>query len=383
MVSALWGPAYPTGSGIYACELAKRFAKNGHEVHVFTSDTGEFNGQQYPNGLHLHKLRSHGLVWDMNPLSNVFFKLTAEDFDIVHVHSYIFFMSNSAAFARAFRDFKYVLTLHGGVDYEGISNESCSTRFWLKDKVYDQTIGRATVRMADKVLSVCKKDIPIIEKKFGVKAEFVPNAVSTDLFDYRESSSKEIVYVGKLERWKGVEDLCKIFKLIYRRHPEVTFKVVGEGSLAEQLQGTNLPIKTAGFVPHCMMPQIYHSSAVSILPSYMEGTPTTCMEASACGVPVVATNVGDTKEIVRDGRSGYIHSPGDIEGIADSVIQLLEDESLCHQMGAYGRSHIVNNYSYDAVINQTLKVYHSLAGNGLSKEPIDIPLIRSSQKNEN
>ncbi|MDW5562440.1 MAG: glycosyltransferase family 4 protein [Methanomassiliicoccus sp.] len=368
-ISALWGPAYPTGSGIYAFELSKLMARHGHRVDAYTSDTGIFNDESYSADFDLHRLKSHGFVMDMNPVSNVFFKLVRSDYDVVHVHSYVFFMSNSAAMARAFRDFKYVLTIHGGVDHENSPDSRCSFRFWLKDKIYDSTIGRQTVRLADKVITVCKKDMPIIEDKFGVEAEYVPNAVSTDMFNYDQEHKKEVVYVGKLERWKGADDLVKIFRKVHELHPDVKFKIVGRGSLAEAISNTNLPIETIGYIPHEEMPNIYGRSAVMILPSYMEGAPTTCMEASSCKVPVVATDVGDTKEIVKDGKSGFIHSPGDVDRIADSVVQLIEDESLCHEMGAYGRDHIVNNFSYGAVTHRMISIYESLLSDSQRSKP--------------
>lgn len=365
MVCALWGPAYPTGSGIYAYELSRRLAEEGHEVHVFTSNTGEFNGTKYPSNLHLHKLKSHGLIWDMNPLSNAFSKIVNEDFDIVHVHSYIFFLSNSVAFAKAFKKFNYVLTFHGGVDYQS-SNCDASTRFWLKDNFYDRTLGYSTVKMADKVISVCKKDIPIIKEKFDAEAQYVPNAVCTSRFSYHDNNSRTIMFVGKLEKWKGAADLCDIFRIVNKKLPDVKFRIVGDGSLAKEFLASDLPIEFMGYVPHDIMPQYYGSSCLSVLPSYMEGSPTTCMESLACGVPVVATNVGDTSDVVLDGKSGFIHSPGDIAGMADSIISLLNEDSLRKKMGREGRRHIEDNYSYNSILPKMKTIYSTLLQEGRS-----------------
>jgi len=359
IVTAFWGPAYPTGSGIYAYEVAKRLAEQRNEVHVYTSSVGYFNKTEYPDNLYVHVLRAYGVIWNMNPVANDLSKLLREDFDIVHVHSYIFFMSNMAALARVFKNFKYVLHFHGGLNYSEARN-FYPWRVWAKENIYDKTLGWFTVKMADRVLSVAKSDIPIIKKKFGVNAEWIPNAVCTEKFSYSENDSRVVTYVGKLEKWKGVEVLIDVFKIIHKELKDVEFMVVGDGSLAEKLRNTNLPIKIMGHVPHDKMPDIYHKTAVSVLPSFMEGLPTICMESLACGVPVVATDVGDTKEVVIDGKTGFLVKPGDAETMASKAIELLEDDDLRKIMGKEGRKHIEENFSYDVVARNVYEVYELL-----------------------
>lgn len=356
IVSPLWGPAYPTGSGVYAYELAIRMAALGHEVHVFTSQTGNFLPMELPGNLHLRILRTYKMLWSMNPLANVFPILLREDFDVVHVHSYIFLMSNSAAAARALRSFRYVLNFHGGMSHNGMPR-SCTQRMWVKDNIFDRTLGRATVRLADEIVSVSKSDIPQIERTFGVSAQYIPNAVSTEKFNPAENGSRVITYVGKLEQWKGAGQLLGIFKRVNEEVSDVKFRIIGDGSLAGMFRRTNIPLELMGHVPHEKMPAFYQDSAISVLPSYMEGAPTTCMESLACGVPCVATRVGDTPEIVSDGKTGFLVDPGDIDASASRLIELLEDETLRRRMGAQGRQHMLDRFSYDKVVRQMLNVY--------------------------
>ncbi|NLK25155.1 MAG: glycosyltransferase family 4 protein [Euryarchaeota archaeon] len=356
MISPLWGPAYPTGSGIYAYELAKRMAEQGHEVHAFTSQIGNFNGMLLPKNLHLRVLRTYSMLWDMNPIANVLPILLREDFDVVHVHSYIFYMSNSTAAARLLKDFRYVLNFHGGISHSAIQ-DSCSRRLWIKDNVYDRTLGRATVALADKVLSVSKADIPLIRRAFGVDAQYIPNAVSIEDFKPGEKGAQRITYVGKLEKWKGVETLLEIFRQVRHEIRDAEFQIIGDGSLADKMRKADLPIIMRGHIPHENMPAQYRDSAVSVLPSFMEGAPTTCMESLACGVPCVATRVGDTPEIVKDGHSGFLVEPGDVSESASHIVELMENDSLRRRMGAEGREHMVNHYSYEAVVERMLKAY--------------------------
>ena len=135
------------------------------------------------------------------------------------------------------------------------------------------------------------------------------------------------------------------------------FRIIGDGSLAGMFRRTNIPLELMGHVPHEKMPAFYQDSAISVLPSYMEGAPTTCMESLACGVPCVATRVGDTPEIVSDGKTGFLVDPGDIDASASRLIELLEDETLRRRMGAQGRQHMLDHFSYDKVVRQMLNVY--------------------------
>jgi glycosyltransferase involved in cell wall biosynthesis len=361
MVTAFWGPAYPTGSGVYTCEISDRLSKMGHEVHVFTSEFGDTNNNGCSPGMQLHYLKNHGLLWGMNPLSNPFFKLIEEDFDIVHIHSYVFLMSNEAALARSLRNFSCILQFHGGLNTQGM--QISKNRLWIKNNLFDRTIGLFTVRRADKVLSIAMADMPIIKKKFGVDAEYLPNAVDTKKFSKGETEGDCITYVGKFESWKGFESVLNIFKIVHDRRPETKFLLVGAGSLEDMVSKVDLPIEVIRHVPHSEMPKIYHRTAVALLPSYMEGSPTFCIESLACEVPIVASDVGDTKLIVKDGENGYVEKAGDEEAMAARIVGLISDPELRRKMGRAGREHIEKNFSYDTVIESLIKIYEdSLKG---------------------
>ncbi len=357
MVTAFWGPAYPTGSGVYACETADRLCRLGHEVHVFTSDYGDTKNNGYSKDLHVQFLRNHGLVWGMNPLSHPIFKLLEDDYDIVHTHSYAFIMSNEAALARGLKNFTYILQFHGGLNTQGLQTDRY--RLWVKNNIYDHTAGLFTVRRADKVLSVSTADIPIIKSKFGVDAEYLPNAVDTVKFSKGDGDADCITYAGKFESWKGFEHVINIFKLVHDRKPDTKFLLVGAGSLENLVKKINLPIEVIKNVPHSEMHKIYHRTAVSLLPSFMEGSPTFCIESLACEVPVVASDVGDIKTIVLDGENGYVERAGDEEAMAARVISLIADEGLRNRMGKSGRQHVKERFSYDSVVEKLLKIYES------------------------
>jgi glycosyltransferase involved in cell wall biosynthesis len=359
-VVAYWGPAYPSGSGVSCYEISRRLAQE-FEVHVFTSSIGNFDQQQHTEGFYLHPLRTCGTIWNMNPVADVFTKLLRYDFDIIHVHSYIFFLSNMAALARVFkRKSRYILHFRGGLDYFGASKDFPRSRIWAKEHIYDRTLGYFTVRLADRVLSVSKSDIPTIQKKFGIKqVHWIANAVDTEKFTAQEQRPVPpvVTYVGKLESWKGIGTLIKSFEMIRRHVKDAKLLVVGTGSLESKLRELDLPIECTGHVSLDEMPSIYQRTSVFILPSYMEGFPVACIEALACEVPVIATDVGDASEIVIDGVTGALVQPGDFEEIAIRAIKLLKEGELAAKMGKEGRAYVKEKFSYEAVIKRLKEVY--------------------------
>ncbi len=359
-VTAYWGPAYPTGSGVFCHELSKRLAKQD-QVHVFTSNVGNFNNLNSVPNLYVHPLRTYATVWDMNPVANVFTKLLQDDFDIVHVHSYIFFLSNMAALARLFkRNSRYILHFHGGLDFSYDTKAFHPGRIWAKENIYDRTLGYFTTKLADKVLSASKSDIPIIRRKFGVEeVEWIPNAVDTEKFAPLgdEQLPPVVTYVGKLEAWKGIDTLIRSFEIINTQLKNVRFLVVGRGSLEDKLRESNLPIELPGSIPYDEMPKIYQRTSAFILPSYMEGFSVAAVEALSSEVPVIATDIGDTREIVVDGETGFLTKSGDSEGLASRTIQILGDKSLRRKLGENGRAHVKKNFSLEAVIDKIKREY--------------------------
>lgn len=359
-VTAYWGPAYPTGSGVFCYEISKRLARQ-FEVHVFTSSVGSFNKLNNTNDIHLHPLRTYATIWDMNPVADVFTKLLWNNFDIIHVHSYIFFLSNMAALARIFkRNSCYILHFHGGLDFSDDLSQAHPGRIWAKEHIYDPTLGYFTARLADKVLSVSKKDISIITRKFGVReVEWVPIAADTGKFiPPREKPDPPVVtYVGKLEKWKGIDTLIRSFEIVSRQVKNVKFLVVGAGSLDRELNHSQLPIEFTGAVPYEEMPEVYQRSSVLVLPSYMEGFPVTCVEALSCEVPVVTTDVGDTREIVLNGETGFLAKPGDYEEIASHITRIITDKNLGKRLGENGRMRVTENFSYETVVEKLIQVY--------------------------
>ena len=102
------------------------------------------------------------------------------------------------------------------------------------------------------------------------------------------------------------------------------------------------------------------AAAVSVLPSLSEGTSNTLLESLAAGIPVVATSVGGTPEVIRDGQHGLLVPPRDPQALADAVCLVLKNPHIAMRLGEYGRRRAVSDYSFADMVRKTSDLYLEL-----------------------
>lgn len=108
------------------------------------------------------------------------------------------------------------------------------------------------------------------------------------------------------------------------------------------------------------MPAVFHTAHIACLPSYREGLPKVLLEAAACGLPIVTTDAPGCREIVRDGDNGFLVPVRDAEALALALRRLLENAVLRTEMGRRGREIVLEEFSLERVIAETLAVYREL-----------------------
>lgn len=120
------------------------------------------------------------------------------------------------------------------------------------------------------------------------------------------------------------------------------------------------------------VPQILASCDVAVLPSLAEGLPNAVLEYLASGLPVVASALGGNLEVVQDGVTGVLVPSQDSQALADALIRLLSDDNLRLTLGAAGRQHVAQNFSFDRLVSEVDNLYTILlqiAGRRQSREP--------------
>ena len=361
-------PPFLGGSEGYCYQLSKRLAARGHQVTVLTSKLDRnTNTREMMDGFTVWRQPCLGVFWGMNPATFILNKLLSQEFDIVHSHSYIFLTSNQAALARNLVKTPLVLHLHGGLDARALTSDfSTRFKFHLKKRIYDQTLGRWTAQASDALASVSRRDLQLAKELWHINKEklnWVPNAVDPVTFNgNNHNDGLNVVFVGRLEPWKGIRTFLEVADIIRTKRNDVSFVIAGDGSLSQYVREFSRThgIKHLGQVPHSLVPAILHESSVLVLPSYMEGLPTVCLEALASGVPVVASRVGGTSEVVIDGETGYLFDPGNARSCAEGALRLLSDEKLRVRMGEEGRKLVVGDYNWETVLGKIEGIYEAL-----------------------
>lgn len=173
-----------------------------------------------------------------------------------------------------------------------------------------------------------------------------------------------LTYLGRLEPIKGIPHFIDALELLSQSCPNIQAQIVGDGTLYQELKNT---ITNKGLSGTVTMPgrrhdllDIFYETDVYVHPSYMEGCPASVIEAMACGVPVVASDVGGIKEIIRNETDGLLVTPGDPVKIKEAVVRLIEDEKLVRDIRQQARQRIVDVFDMWVNIEKEIQLYETL-----------------------
>lgn len=198
----------------------------------------------------------------------------------------------------------------------------------------------------------------------------IPEPVSADalLKPYREKPGNPVIVgsISTLTEQKGLTYLLDTAAILKARNVNCIFLIAGNGPMREELKhkcehlGLTDMVYFLGWVANAA-DKILHSLDIFCQSSLWEGNSIVLLEAMASGLPIVTTEVGESKHVIEEGKSGYVVQPRDIEGMADALTELVLRPQLRQQMGNNARERFKNNYTIDRMIQGYEKVYESLA----------------------
>lgn len=206
-----------------------------------------------------------------------------------------------------------------------------------------------------------------IQREYGAPAAriaVVYNAVDLDRFRPRagpdDRQAPRVVTVGRLVAQKNPLLFVAAAAALHKRLPAVRFVWIGDGPLREQVAAA---VRAAGLEAVCELageradvPELLRSADLFWLTSDWEGLPNAVIEALACGLPVAATRVGGTPELVSDGVEGFLVEPGDGEALVARSLSVLRDAAARRRMGAAARSRS-ERFGVDSMVRATCAVY--------------------------
>ena len=170
-----------------------------------------------------------------------------------------------------------------------------------------------------------------------------------------------ILYVGRMDLVKGVNYLIEAAKIIIAKYKQAKFVLVGDGSLRrdyEMLANSSSNIIFLGWRED--IPKLMRMADIFVLPSLSEGVPNAVMEASASGLPVIASNVGGVSQLITDRETGILTQSRDKNALVSAICELIEQPMFAENLGKAGRLKMIENYSWGIICEKLEKYYDDI-----------------------
>jgi N-acetyl-alpha-D-glucosaminyl L-malate synthase BshA len=367
---------YPTygGSGVVATELGIELANRGHEIH-FISYSQPFRLTGRENLIRYHEVPvTNYPLFEFPPYDLALATRMSEvaeyyDLDVLHVH-YAIPHSVSALLARQMllrsgRKLPFVTTLHG-TDITLVGAD----RAYLPITSY-------AIDESDGVTSVSDYLRRMTIETFGTTRpiEVISNFVNCDIYvrdpqstqkvraQYAKPEERVLVHLSNFRPVKRVLDVVQIFARIAREVP-AKLLMIGDGperSSAEWLaKSLKLHDRILFLGKQDQVNELLPAADLMLMPSELESFGLAALEAMACEVPTLGTAVGGVPELIKNGVTGMLFAVGDIDGMAQAAVSLLQDPARLLAMSKAARCEAQQTYCASHVIPKYEKFYESI-----------------------
>ena len=211
---------------------------------------------------------------------------------------------------------------------------------------------------ADTAIVTSQRNKLYVEKQYNYEnVKLIPNYVDTDKFYPKNiaKKNKTICFVGRLSEEKNLFSL--ITALI---DTDINLAIIGDGKLKEQLnkfaKEHNVHVNFYGIIPNKDLPNILNQFEVFILPSLIEGNPKALLEAMACGLCVIGTNVEGIREVIQHNKTGILCDTN-ANSLKLSIVTAFENNKLRRKLKNNAAAFILENYALDKLFRKELATY--------------------------
>lgn len=364
---------YPSvgGSGIIATELGKQLAEKGHEIHFITSSI-PFRLNTYHPNIHFHEVEVNQYAvfkyppYDLTLASKIAEVAERENLDIIHAH-YALPHAVCAYLAKQMlkRNIGIVTTLHG-TDITVLGYDPS-----LKDLI------RFAIESSDRVTAVSSAlaaetyDLIKPEKKIETIYNFIDERVylKKNTVAIKEKhgilpDEKVVIHVSNFRKVKRVQDVIRVFRNIAGK-TKAKLLLVGDGpeksTACELIRKYGLEDQVLMLGNQDRVEELYSISDLKLLLSEKESFGLVLLEAMACGVPCIGTNIGGIPEVIKNNVSGFLVDVGDVTAATARAMSILEDEQLSNRFTKAAIEMLENEFSSKKIVSQYEQIYADLA----------------------
>jgi glycosyltransferase involved in cell wall biosynthesis len=364
---------HPRVGGVetYTLNIATRLVTLGWRVVIVTTNSSE--GETVA-GMPVYRLPV-GLTVSNTPvgfrwrrqLARIF---AAERPDVINAHTPVPYLADMAQ--RASGSIPFVLTYHNDLAKDALLQQVAAET--LQRTLIDRTLRRSGRIIAtsdyyvreSRYLRGYESKISVVPPGVDL-ATFNPDVqVSADLAR-RYAGSRVILFVGSLnksQRYKGLDILVRAFGDIPAERPDVRLVVAGHGDGLDMYReaavaaGVAGQVDFAGYVGHDKLAKYYKLASVFAMPSTSptEGFGMVYMEAGAVGIPVIGARIGGVPYAVKDGETGLLVAPRDVDGLRLALARVLDDATLARRLGDGGATRARAEFDWDTLASRTSEV---------------------------
>lgn len=386
------------GVAAHTSELATALAAKGHQVHFFTRRMPGQLAHDFIDGVHYHRclyIPQGDFVDDVNSMCRSFVDrvFEVEDFlgrfDVVHAHDWL--CANAMIWVKQGRGQKIVLTMHS-TEYARCGNSFCNGS---SARIRDQE--KAGTYWADKVIAVSgatKKELLWMYEVPESKIQVIGNGVDWRRFDIETDPGRiksqyniapldpVIFFCGRLVWQKGPDILIEAIPDILRCCPSTKFVFAGEGDMRGGLQtrannlGVGFATRFLGYKNGDELVRLFKSSDTVCVPSRNEPFGIVVLEGWAAAKPVVVTENGGPGEYIRHEMNGLKIYPRP-DSVSWGVNRVLSNFDWARQMGSNARRILVQQFGWDKIAENVLRVYREVAPEAKVKPVVPVPEQRT------
>ncbi len=367
-------PPIGGGGGIATYYIARELCRKGHSVSVLTSRFRELRWHEELEDIQIYRVpvlrkrRDYCSVLEMatfilSSLPMLFYLLLTRKFDLLH----IFFGVPSGPLgyiAKKIFGIPYIIRMGGG-DVPGFRPFQYKYLYTMLTPFLNILWRNAEFLVAnsDGLRDMAQRVFP------GQPIHVIPNGVDLYRFNNRlqrcPTPEVRILFVSRLIRRKGLQFLIDAMPTIRKQaHVPFVIHVVGDGPDKElftrqiEERGVNEYFRFHGYVDHGKLPDYYLDADLFVLPSLAEGMPNVVLEAMGSGLPIVATKVPGSEELVHDGQNGFLIEHDKPEELIRALVSLINKRSLREKMGCQSKA-IAREYGWDRVADDYMELYRN------------------------
>ena len=360
-------------------ELSRRLVQRDYEIDILTCNTERAPFYEELDGIHIYRLPSWNALHSVYPIPKpcltsfkILRRLLHKNYDVINTKTRFFITS---FLGLIFAKLKRTPLMHTeyGARHSIVPNKVIN----LISRAYDHSIGTLIVKSARRNIGVSEAVCEFLKHLGATNIQLVHNGIDTTTFKKKEDTNCRqklgisndamvITFVGRLIYAKGVQDLISAFSKMKDTAPEVKLLIVGDGPYRANLEklahqtDCHSSILFLGQKNQAELVEILSTTDIFVNPSYSEGLPTSVMEAASIGLPIIATDVGGTREIIAMDKTGILVKAGDVGQLVEELCRLRTNAKLREKLGKNARIFAERKFNWDKITGEYIKLYTSL-----------------------